>query len=143
MQAAMEGTHIDEEVVDLTTILDEQQTRGFESILFGDDDGTVEGAGDEAIQELLPPPPITRTPRPNSAPLRSGEGLTSVNELLVTQGSRLTGVIMDKVNSGEWADFPMDGSNAELLDYLEKKGVQTVGIQDVEAWFDNLINCIH
>lgn len=143
MQAAMKRTHIDEEVVDLTTILDEQQTRGFESILFGDDDGTVEGAGDEAIQELLPPPPITRTPRPNSAPLRSGEGLTSVNELLVTQGSRLTGVIMDKINSGEWTDFPMDGSNAELLDYLEKKGVQTVGIQDVEAWFDNLINCIH
>lgn len=144
MQAAMERTHIDEEVVDFTTILDEQQTRGFESILFGDDGGTIDNTTDsDNTDRIDSPPPASRTPKPNSAPLRSGEGLTSVNELLVTQGSRLTGVIMDKINSGEWTDFPMDGSNDELLDYLEKKGVQTVGIQDVEAWFDNLINCIH
>lgn len=64
-------------------------------------------------------------------------------EDMMDQADRIFDIIDAKVNSEDaatrekWKDFDMENMEAEL----EKRGVNTIDIEDIDSWIDNLENC--
>lgn len=54
--------------------------------------------------------------------------------------SNLSDIILEKVESGEWQNFPIDNPE-QYEDYLNKKGIATVGITNLQDWLKNIKEC--
>lgn len=76
----------------------------------------------------------------NSATFAFDDLLNGLTAETADAFGNLADIILEKVNSGEWQDFPIDNPE-QYEEYLNKKGIATVGITNLQDWLKNIKEC--
>lgn len=76
----------------------------------------------------------------NGATFALEDILSGTSEEMANAFNSLSDVIIEKVESGEWTDFPLDNPN-DYEAYLNNKGITTIGITNLQDWLKNIKEC--